>query len=258
MAETDLIRTPLYEQLKVMLQELIGSDDYKVEDKFLSERQICERFDVSRATANKAMSVLLSEGILEFRKGIGTFIVNQSPIDKHFHENLSFTNKTLAMGQKPSTKILDFYQTTAGEINPSIMVRLGISKGEHITVAKRLRLADNKPVIIECHYFRARFFDPPLKTEDIIISVYDAITKTYGIHLQRMDETIRSIPISGKNREIFQLKMDITGFLMHFVPYIDEDTPLYFAEVLYRGDSYEFHNRIGPILKSQFSLGMYS
>ena len=112
MAETDLIRTPLYEQLKVVLQELIGSDEYKVEDKFLSERQICERFDVSRATANKAMSSLLTEGILEFRKGIGTFIVNQSPIDKHFHENLSFTNKTLAMGQKPSTKILDFYGTT--------------------------------------------------------------------------------------------------------------------------------------------------
>jgi DNA-binding GntR family transcriptional regulator len=43
-------------------------------ERLLTERQICERFGVSRATANKALSNLVSEGVLEFRKGVGTFV----------------------------------------------------------------------------------------------------------------------------------------------------------------------------------------
>ena len=40
------------------------------------------------------------------------------------------------------------------------------------------------------------------------------------------------------------------GFLMFFIPINEQGMPIYFAEVIYRGDAYEFHNRLGPIWKS--------
>ncbi len=122
---------------------------------------------------------------------------------------------------------------------------------ESITVAKRIRFADQKPVILECHYFRDKLFENSLTEDEIAVSVYDAITKNHGITLSRMDEFIRSCIISGENRKLFESDVDLPGFLMHFMPYTPENNPLYFAEVLYRGDIFEFHNRIGPIQKSR-------
>ncbi|MBI9105783.1 MAG: GntR family transcriptional regulator [Spirochaetales bacterium] len=246
-----LKREPLYEQLSILLTELINSDEFVVGDKFLSERQICERFDVSRPTANKAVSALLQKQILEFRKGIGNFIINENSVDRHFHEHLSFTNKTLALGKKPTTNVVEFYKTSAGELPGYITKKIDADDDESITVVKRIRLADQKPVILECHYFRDKFFKENLTIDEVGVSVYDAITKNHGISLMRMDEFIRSCIISGENRSLFESEVDLPGFLMHFTPYTPENEALYFAEVLYRGDIFEFHNRIGPIQKSR-------
>ena len=246
-----LKREPLYEQLSVLLVELINSDEFTVGDKFLSERQICERFDVSRPTANKAVSSLLQKQILEFRKGIGNFIINENSVDRHFHEHLSFTNKTLAMGKKPSTKVIEFRKTSAKSLPDFIQDKIQSDEDEQIIIARRIRYADNKPVILECHYFRDKFFKESLSRDEISISVYDAITKNHGISLVKMDEFIRSFIISGENSRLFESENDLPGFLMHFTPYTPENEPLYFAEVLYRGDLFEFHNRIGPIQKSR-------
>ena len=71
-ASPKLVRSPLYIQLKQILTELVKSDEFKVGDKFLTERQISERFDVSRATANKALSSLVQEGgLVGWRKASG-------------------------------------------------------------------------------------------------------------------------------------------------------------------------------------------
>ncbi|MBI9104697.1 MAG: GntR family transcriptional regulator [Spirochaetales bacterium] len=253
-----LMRSPLYEQLAVLLVELVKSDEFKMGDKFLSERQICDRFDVSRATANKAVSALIQEQILEFRKGVGNFIINQSSVDRHVHEHLSFTNKTLALGKRPSTKVVEFRETNAKSIPVYIRDKMEATDQESITVVRRIRYADGKPVIAECHYFRNSYFETPITEEEVGVSVYDAITKNHGISLVRMDEVIRTIILSGDTLALFGEENDLPGFLMNFMPFTSENVPLYFAEVLYRGDFFEFHNRIGPIQASRKARGAVS
>lgn len=71
---TRLVRSPIYQQLNQLLRDLIREGEFKSNEQFLTERQICDRFNVSRATANKALSNLVAEGVLEFRKGVGTFV----------------------------------------------------------------------------------------------------------------------------------------------------------------------------------------
>ena len=74
----EIVKEPIYKQLNNILRELIDSDTYQTSDKFLTERVICKQFGVSRSTANKAISNLVSEGLLEFKKGIGTFVKSKS------------------------------------------------------------------------------------------------------------------------------------------------------------------------------------
>jgi len=244
-----LVRNPLYLQLTEILKELLGSDEFKEGDKFLTERQISERFDVSRVTANKALSSLVSDGVLAFRKGVGTFVQDTS-LDAQFPGvYTSFTNKALAAGKKPSTRLLRF-DRVAGSVLPSrIRQRFPVDDAEEVVIVERLRSADQVPMILERHYFRAAFL-PGLSPEDLVGSVYDMVKKKYRQTFAKMNETVRSVVINAANAALLEVPPGIGGFLMFFLPINREGMAMYFAEVLYRGDAYEFHNRQGPIWKS--------
>ena len=249
MVARKLDRSPLYIQLKLILLELVQSDEFKVGDQFLTERQISERFDVSRITANKALSSLVGEGILVIRKGVGTFVRDTS-MECRFHGGLtSFTNKALAAGRKPSTVILRFEKASAADIPPRVRRTFKVPDSEEMVIVERLRLADQIPMILERHYFRSRLL-PGLLPDDVSVSVYEMIDQKYHYVFSEVVETIRTIPIKSRNASLLDVPAGTPGFLMFFVPMNEQGMPIYFAEVIYRGDAYEFHNRMGPIWKS--------
>ncbi len=249
MTTRKLVRNPLYVQLKQILRELTQSDEFRVGDKFLTERQISERFDVSRVTANKALSNLVAEGVLSFRKGIGTFVEDTSRSSNFPGVATSFTNKTLAAGKRPSTRLLRFVHAKSEDLPAHARGRFPLSPGEEIVIVERLRLADEVPMILERHFFRVSVL-PDLEPDDVRVSVYDMLTKKYHQKFSTLEETIRTVVVSGRNASLLGLREGAPGFLMFFMARNQEDAPLYFAEVIYRGDAYEFHNRLGPIQKT--------
>jgi GntR family transcriptional regulator len=42
-----------------------------------SERELCNAFQLSRVTIRKAMEALVSDGLIEPRRGAGTFVTNK-------------------------------------------------------------------------------------------------------------------------------------------------------------------------------------
>jgi GntR family transcriptional regulator len=249
MTSRKLVRHPLYVQLKQILKELTKGDEFRVGDKFLTERQISERFDVSRVTANKALSNLVAEGVLSFRKGVGTFVEDTARDSTFPGVATSFTNKTLAAGRCPSTRLLSFARITAEKLPAHVAARFPASAGEEIAVAERLRLADDVPMILERHFFRLQIL-PGLSEEDVRVSVYDSLTKKYRQRYSTVEETIRTIVVRGQDSTLLGVGQGTPGILMFFMARNHEEEPVYFAEVIYRGDAYEFHNRLGPIQKT--------
>ena len=52
--DTSLVRSPVYQQLNQRLASRAATE-YRSGDQFLTERQVAEKFQVSRATANKRL-----------------------------------------------------------------------------------------------------------------------------------------------------------------------------------------------------------
>jgi GntR family transcriptional regulator of arabinose operon len=69
---------PLYQQVKRALLADIAAGRYSAGLPFVTQREICERFDVSHATAVRALNDLAAEGHLVRRRGQGTFVA-ESP-----------------------------------------------------------------------------------------------------------------------------------------------------------------------------------
>jgi len=245
-AKHQLVKDPLYIQLSAILRELINSRQYSIGDQFLTERMISDQFDVSRVTANKALSKLVDEGTLELRKGLGTFVCDEP---KHFPTShlVSFTHKMLASGRKPATRVLQFKKAKTGEVSEEVSKNLNLDPTEKIYYMKRLRLSDDIPLILESHYLRERFC-PGLRKGDLNGSLFDIMTKKFKLNIAGVDETILSTLIHGENSKYLNLQDGAPGFFMYVIGYNDTKVPVWIANVIFRGDAFELHNRRGPIL----------
>jgi GntR family transcriptional regulator len=65
---------PLYKQVQAAIREAIATRVLMPNDALPPERELAEQFEVSRITVRKAISGLVSEGVLESQHGSGTFV----------------------------------------------------------------------------------------------------------------------------------------------------------------------------------------
>lgn len=62
------------------LQSYIASDSVQIGDRFPTEKELCTTLGVGRGTVREAVKVLVAQGLLEIRPGLGTFIISKTPV----------------------------------------------------------------------------------------------------------------------------------------------------------------------------------
>src|SRR6266446_8799083 len=65
---------PRYYQLKEIMRERIRSGEWKPGDLIPSERELGEKYGISRMTARQAITDLVNEGLFYREQGKGTFV----------------------------------------------------------------------------------------------------------------------------------------------------------------------------------------
>lgn len=244
--DTSLQRNPVYLQLNERLREALASE-YQCGDQFPTEREISKTFEVSRATANKALASLVSEGLLEFRRGVGTF-VRRDLVNYDVRSLVSFTEKAKAAGKKPTTKVLSFKKIESNLVDPKVVESLDLISDSQLWQMQRLRLADKVPVILE-HRFIVANFCPKLKKSQAAGSLYESFTKDNSLAIAGADEIIRAVSLKPAEAKLLGVSSKSPAIEVTAVGFLDDNarTPLWWERTLYRGDQYEFHSRLGPI-----------
>ena len=221
---------------------------------FLSERQIGDRFGVSRATANKALSNLVAEGVLEFKKGIGTF-VRCGGLDYDLRSLVSFTDKAKAAGKIPSTTVLALKAMPIKAVaNIEIARSLRLHPEDTVYYIERLRLADGIPVILEYRYVVEKFC-PNLTEAELTGSLYALWVEKFKLDIIGADQTIRAILIKDEDAKHMQVASGVAGLVVLSVGYLSGGIPLWWERTLYRGDAYEFQNRLGLLQTTRPATG---
>lgn len=246
-------RNPVYQQLNDLLRTSLA-EDYCRGDRFLTERQISEKFQVSRATANKALASLVSAGLIEFRRGIGTF-VRRDVIDYDVRSLVSFTEKARTAGKQPSTDLITFGEISAGEVDPVVTKAIGVVGDAALWEIERIRLADGVPVIFE-HRFVVKSLCPKLTRSQASGSLYQAWTDKHGLHIIGADEVIGAVLLGTGVARSLQVSVRSPALEVTAVGYVDEQQTLWWERTLYRGDQYEFHSRLGPIQSATPARGI--
>ena len=69
----------LYLQVYNYIRDAILAKRYQPGDAILTEQELMTKFEVSRMTTNRALQMLVSEGWVVRRAGIGTFVNDRLP-----------------------------------------------------------------------------------------------------------------------------------------------------------------------------------
>src|SRR5215468_6398066 len=126
---------PAYRRIQVSLRKRIDSGDLRTGDAVPSERDLAKIHQVSLMTARHALASLEREGVVERRRGIGTFV---SAPKIHFNKLMSYTEQMAARTLTAGAKIL-FAKVVNNENEAA--ARLSLPPNSGIIKLERLRHA---------------------------------------------------------------------------------------------------------------------
>ncbi|SDK27479.1 GntR family transcriptional regulator [Nonomuraea maritima] len=176
---------PKYFQLREILLDLIDSDELSIGAAIPSERELCQRFGLSRMTVRQAVDHLVSEGRLHRVPGKGTFVAR--PKIELALQLTSFTEDMRARGMIPGSRDLDRRIVRA---SAHLAKELGIPPGEEVHFIERLRTADGEPLSIERAHIPVKLA-PDLASFDLSEkSLYELLETRYSLVMDAGELTI--------------------------------------------------------------------
>ncbi len=197
-----------------------------------SENEIIRQYGVSNTTARKALAQVDVAGWAERIKGRGT-IVRRRRVERSVDRILGFTRNMIEAGRTPRTEVLSVKQLRRGGSATAGRLRGGV------WVIRRLRLADDEPMMIETRYVSAELC-PDIKQHDLTTSLYDIYAATYGLELIRVDQELSTILLDCETAATFGVTDPLPAFSIRGVTICAGDRVLETEHSIYRGDLYRF------------------
>src|SRR5580692_827091 len=140
---------PAYQRIQAAILKRIDAGQLRPGDAVASERELARIHQVSLMTARHALASLEREGIVERRRGIGTFV---SAPKIHFNKLMSYTEQMASRSMTAASKVL-FAKIIDDEQEAN--ARLSLSPKTGVIKLERLRHAAGEPFALETCYLSA-------------------------------------------------------------------------------------------------------
>ena len=136
------IPSPLYDQLREAILQMISSKGLSPGDLLPSEHQLCEEFKVSRTVVRQALAELDSEGVVRRVKGKGTYVGQPKTSERLMHTLMGLYEDARERGRNVRSDVLQHETISASQ---EVAEHLGIAAGSPVVVLKRMRFVDDEP-----------------------------------------------------------------------------------------------------------------
>ena len=133
---------PLYAQVENVIIDRISNGSWPAGSRLPSEDSLVQEYAVSRTTIRAAIQSLVQRGLVEIRRGKGTFVTHPK-ITQELTELTGFVEDMQALGRHPTAKVLDQQIVAANQL---VARRLALPQGAPVVRIQRVRLADCMPL----------------------------------------------------------------------------------------------------------------
>jgi GntR family transcriptional regulator len=183
---------------------------------------------VSLMTARHALVDLAREGIVERRRGAGTFV---APPKIHFNKLMSYTEQMSSRGLMAQSKLV-----SSGVLDdePDIAARLSLSATTHLTMIERVRKAGDEPLALESCYLSAQEFPGLVAASLERGSLFSTLENRYGVELAYADEEIDATAADPKTAELLAVPRGSPLLRMRQLIYTNKGKAVIYVLGLYR------------------------
>jgi len=189
----------LYQRICNYIHQLINDNKIKATTKLPSERTLQEQFKSTRITVREALFRLESEGLIYSQKRKGWFItpakLKLKPASK-----VNFNKLAVEQGFVPKTRVISILD----DIDDSFQNQeKNIFTGESLYHLKRVRLLDERPVMIEDIYCQQSRFEN-LERKALSESITHIMATDYNVKINSEQCVICVTVLSNEDSDILE------------------------------------------------------
>ena len=227
-------RGPRYAQLHRHIAAAIADGRLEPESQLPPERELADLAGVSRVTVRQAVAQLVADGLIDQRRGAGSFVRPQGPkLEQSLSRLISFTDLMRARGKTSTSVVL-----SRGLFMPSPdeSLALGIPGHDQVARVERLRSADGTPMAIERSSLPVDILPEP---ERVDTSLY-AVLRERDAAPARAIQRITALNLGPEEARLLNLAVGAAVLRIDRTAYLPSGRPIEFTRGLYRSDLYDF------------------
>lgn len=173
---------PYYHQLKQLLLADIERQNLSPGDRIPGDHELCATYDISRTVVRQALTELESEGVIERRKGRGTFVAEPRTVEGLAQSLTGLYEDVATRGSHLRSDVLRLEVVPADD---QVAADLRLDPGEPVIVLERLRYVDEVPWVLAVTQLPQKLA-PGLVDDDLRDqSLYALLENKYGVRLVR-------------------------------------------------------------------------
>src|ERR1700730_2322212 len=231
---------PLYAQVENVIIDRISDGSLTPGPRLPSEEDLVQHHAVSRTTIRAAIQSLVQRGLVEIRRGKGTF-VTQPKITQELTELTGFVEDMQALGRQPTARLLDKRIVAADE---AVAHQLALAPGTLVVRLQRVRLADGVAMSFDETYLPRDIGEKVADNDLEAEPVFALLEEKYDTPLVEAEYKLEAAAADLIAAEALQVPTGSPIFLIERTSYTTGNRPVDYERLHYRGDLIRFVTRL--------------
>jgi GntR family transcriptional regulator len=230
----------LYARIEETIAREIAQGEYRPGDQLPTEDALLKRFQVSRITVRRAIQNLASRGLLEIRRGLGTFVLPPR-IEAELTKVTGFVEDMNAAGRKATARVVNQGVVAA---SARVAERLQLAKGTKVMRIKRVRLADGTPISLDETYLPLPLGKQIVRNDLRLHPIFTLLEEEYGVPLVEADYELEAVIATKAVADALQVMVGSPIFQIERTSMTTGNQPVDYEVLSYRGDLVRFVTKL--------------
>ncbi len=231
---------PLYAQIEGILASSIKTGELQPGSQLPPEDSLSARFCVSRTTIRVTIQNLARRGLVEIRRGKGTFVA-QPRITQELTSLTSFVEDMQAIGLHATARLLDQSVVAASQ---AVAQQLGIPEGTSVVKIRRVRVADGTPVSLDETYLPHGIGLKVMANDLEVEPIFSLLEQKYDQRLTEADYWLEAVAANTDVASALGVALGSPIFRIERTSYCAGRRPIDYERLYYRGDQIRFVTRL--------------
>jgi len=227
---------PLYAQVEDVLASSILDGALASGSQLPTEDSLIERFAVSRTTVRTAIQHLASRGLVEVRRGKGTF-VSPPKLTPNLTELSGFVEDMEALGHRATARLISTQTIPA---TAEVARHLALPTGGKVVCIERVRLANGVPVSFDETYLPQAIGEQIITNDLEAQPIFSLLEQKYDIPLSEADYRLEAVSSTARVSAALEIAAGSPIFLIERTSYREGHQPIDYEKLHYRGDLVRF------------------